>query len=102
MFFYGVNPMYVDLQDWIGDGYANPYHVEDSTIDSLNNQASAAASTTEQNALYDQIEQRWLQLAWNIPFASVDKVLIVRPGLCGTQMSSTYVDPDPALMSACP
>jgi ABC-type transport system substrate-binding protein len=101
MFFYGANPMYVDLQDWIGNGYANPYHVDDATIDTLNNEASAAASTSVRSSLYDQIESRWQQLEWNIPFASVDKILLVRPGLCGTKMSGTYVDPDPALMYAC-
>ena len=100
MFFYGVNPMYVDLQDWIHHAYADPYNVDDPTMYKLDDEASATTNAAQRDLIYQSITKRWLQLAWMIDFASFDKIVIARPGLEGVQMKAPYVDPNPVFMSA--
>lgn len=95
MFFYGILPMYFMGSEWFGGGYANPFHVEDKTIDELYAKASAEPDKQKRDALWVQLQQRLLDLAWMVPFGAQDQILYVRPGLKGVDLGPKNLDPNP-------
>lgn len=95
MFFYGFASMELKGSEWFGTGYANPFGVNDKTIDDLYAQGLAEPDTAKRDAIYVQVHKRLLDLAWMVPFASQSKIVYVRPGLKGVNLGPTNLDPHP-------
>jgi ABC-type transport system substrate-binding protein len=100
MFFYGVNPFYVSVNDWIGSGYANPHGVNDPEIDRLYAEGAAESDPEARTEIWLQLQQRMLDLAWMVPFGAQDKILLARPGLETIDLSPTNLDPNPVFFTA--
>ncbi len=98
MMFYGLNPMQVNGEDWFL-GWSNPNQIMDPTIDDLFVAGAGEADTDARQADYVELQQRLSELAWFVPFAHMDKIVISRPGLEGAEVSGTYLDPNPALFT---
>ncbi|MFT4306068.1 MAG: ABC transporter substrate-binding protein [Microbacterium sp.] len=98
MMFYGLNPMQVNGEDWFL-GWANPEGVSDPTIDELFAAGAAEADPAARQQDYVALQERLAELAWFVPFAHMDKIVIARPGLEGVEVNGTYLDPDPALFT---
>lgn len=74
--------------------FYNPYHAADATLDDLYRRASVA-NDTQRPEIERDINKRWLELAWFVPFAAVEKIAYVQPGLEGVSMSARLQDPNP-------
>lgn len=72
------------------EGFLNPQRVHDAEADKLLAQA-AAASDEQRPAIWKKVQERWLELAWFVPFSVEDTIYYARPGLKGVkdQMDSS-------------
>ncbi|MGA2974693.1 MAG: ABC transporter substrate-binding protein [Spirochaetia bacterium] len=95
MFFYGIASAQLKGSEWFDGGYANPFGVNDKTIDDLYAQGLAEPDTAKRNAIWVQWHKRLLDLAWMVPFAAQSKIVYVRPGLMGVDLGPTNLDPHP-------
>jgi peptide/nickel transport system substrate-binding protein len=78
--------------------FFNPFGIVDPTINKLLQQA-AGASGSQALAFYDQIQQRLVENAFYVPFASLDKIVIFRKGLQGVVVSPAAPNPNPIYFS---
>lgn len=99
LFEYGGQPMYLVASELLEPGFFNPYNSTDPTITSLMTKG-AAASAKDGPAIYKQLQKELVDKAWFVPFASIDKVVIARPGLDGVKMSPDALNPNPVFFSA--
>lgn len=79
--------------------FFNPFGVVDPTIGQLL-QKAAASTGQAATAYYGQIQQRLVENAYYVPFASLDKIVIFRKGLTGVSVSGAAPNPNPVYFSS--
>lgn len=100
MFFYGVNPMSVMFSEWSGNGYGNPFGVDDPELEAIYAAANAEPDKDKRDVLWVKLQARLQELAWMVPFAYQDKIVIARPGLDKIALSPSNLDPNPVYFEA--
>jgi peptide/nickel transport system substrate-binding protein len=74
--------------------FFNPFGITDATVRQLM-QKAAAATPAEASSVHAQLQQWFVQNAFYVPFASLDKIVIFRKGLQGVQVTSGAPNPNP-------
>ena len=89
----GISPPYAQGNDLLYS-WGNPLKVSDKQLDTLYSQAASAATAELQEQGWQKFEQRLSDLSWTIPMVSMEKIVYVRPGLKGVDLSTTNLTPD--------
>ncbi|WP_242882359.1 ABC transporter substrate-binding protein [Actinomadura litoris] len=100
MFEYGGLPMYLVADQLLNTGSLfNPFDNTDPRIAALMREG-AAADDASRPAVYRRLQKVLVEQAWFVPFASIDKVTVSRPGLEGVTASPRSPDPNPVFFTA--
>ncbi|TXK19305.1 ABC transporter substrate-binding protein [Homoserinibacter sp. GY 40078] len=99
VFEYGGQPFYLVATQLLAPGFFNPFNSTDPEISALIAEG-AAANSDDAPAIYKELQAEVQKEAWFAPFASIDKVVISRPGLEGIQMTPDSLNPNPVFFSA--
>jgi peptide/nickel transport system substrate-binding protein len=89
----GATPPYVEGNDMLYS-WGNPLKVDDPQLDSLYQQAASASTPAKQQKDWQAFEAKFTALDWNIPMFSLDKIIYVRPGLAGVNLTQANLNPD--------
>ncbi|MEV2196196.1 ABC transporter substrate-binding protein [Streptomyces phaeochromogenes] len=89
----GIAPPYAQGNDLLFS-WGNPLKVSDKQLDTLYGQAASAPTAEQQEQGWQKFEQRLSDLSWTIPMVSMEKIVYVRPGLKGVDLSTTNLTPD--------
>jgi peptide/nickel transport system substrate-binding protein len=77
--------------------FFNPFNSTDPELTSLLSQAAASTGSAEQEAVFEKLNQRLIQLAWFAPVSPLNNVFIISPKLGGvgtpSLTSSGLLDP---------
>jgi ABC-type transport system substrate-binding protein len=99
VFEYGGQPFYLVATQLLSPGFFNPFNSTDPEISALIAEG-AAASAEDAPAIYKELQAEVQKEAWFASFASIDKVIISRPGLTGIAMTPDSLNPNPVFFSA--
>ncbi|QXJ21378.1 hypothetical protein AGRA3207_002227 [Actinomadura graeca] len=100
MFEYGGLPMYLVADQLLSTGSLfNPFNNTHPEIARLMREG-AAADDASRPAIYKRLQKVIVEQAWFVPFASIDKVTVARPGLEGVTASPRSLDPNPVFFTA--
>ena len=92
---YNNQPMYSIVKFFQTPGeFFNPFGITDATVQQLM-QKAAAATPAVASGIHAQLQQWFVQNAFYVPFASLDKIVIFRKGLLGVQVTSGAPNPNP-------
>ena len=89
----GATPPYAQGNDMLYS-WGNPFKLDNPQLDSLYDQAASASSTALQDTAWQAFETAFTSLDYNIPMFSLDKIIYVRPGLAGINLSQANLNPD--------
>jgi peptide/nickel transport system substrate-binding protein len=89
----GATPPYAQGNDMLYS-WGNPFKLDNPQLDSLYNQAASASSPALQDTAWQAFETAFTSLDYNIPMFSLDKIIYVRPGLAGINLSQANLNPD--------
>ncbi|MCX5241349.1 ABC transporter substrate-binding protein [Streptomyces prunicolor] len=89
----GIAPPYAQGNDLL-HSWGNPLKVSDKQLDTLYSQAASSSTAQLQEQGWQKFEQRLSDLSWTIPMVSLEKIVYVRPGLKGVDLSATNLTPD--------
>ena len=91
---YGVVDTFFDLPQLVlPDGGFNPFQSEDADITALYEEAKTVETEEERDALYQQINQRVVDLAWFVPIHTTPLFTAVAPGVQGVEFSVVFPQP---------
>ncbi|TYB48881.1 hypothetical protein FXF69_06925 [Actinomadura chibensis] len=100
MFEYGGLPMYLVADQLLNTGSLfNPFGNSHPEITKLMREG-AAADDESRPAIYKRLQKVLVEQAWFVPFASIDKVTVARPGLQGVTTAPRALDPNPVFFTA--
>ncbi|MFI0409162.1 ABC transporter substrate-binding protein [Actinomadura sp. 3N508] len=100
MFEYGGLPMYLVADQLLSTGSLfNPFNNSNPEITGLMREG-AAADDASRPAIYKRLQKVLVEQAWFVPFASIDKVTVSRPGLQGVTSTPRGLDPNPVFFTA--
>ncbi|WP_158558161.1 ABC transporter substrate-binding protein [Spongiactinospora gelatinilytica] len=100
MFEYGGLPMYLVADQLLSTGSLfNPFDNSSPEITKLMREG-AAADDASRPEIYKRLQKVLVEQAWFVPFASIDKVTVSRPGLQGVTSSPRSPDPNPVYFTA--
>jgi peptide/nickel transport system substrate-binding protein len=99
---YNNQPMYGIVKFFQTPGeFFNPFGITDATVQQLMQQA-AGATPSQASVIYGQLQQRFVENAFYVPFGSLDKIVIFRKGLQGVQVTPGAPNPNPIYFSPAP